>query len=84
MFKLARCCPRFATAALGPCIVDADEQRVFTQLRATAHGTAPLAAEVVVGELADALGIPTPARCLVEFQANLESDKVSSPFSAPD
>ena len=54
-------------------LVEAGEERLFTKLRATAHGTAPLVAEVVVGELADALGIPTPARCLVEFEANLES-----------
>jgi hypothetical protein len=55
-------------------LVDTGEQRVFTKLRATAHGTAPLVAEVVVGELADALGIPTPARCLVELEPNLESE----------
>lgn len=35
---------------------------------------APLVAEIVVGELADALGIPTPARCLVELDAHVGSD----------
>ena len=64
----------FRQGSSWPVLVDTGEQRVFTKLRATAHGTAPLVAEVVVGELADALGIPTPARCLVEFQANLETD----------
>ncbi len=63
----------FRQGSSWPVLVDTGEQRVFTKLRATAHGTAPLVAEVVVGELADALGIPTPARCLVEIAANLES-----------
>jgi hypothetical protein len=53
--------------------VDAGARRVFTKLHATAHGTAPLVAEIVVGELADALGIATPARCLVEIEADIES-----------
>jgi len=47
---------------------------VVTKLRATAHGTLPLVAEIVVGELADALGLVTPARCLVELPAGVESD----------
>ena len=56
-----------------PVIVDAGQERIFTKLRATAHGTAPLVAEIVVAELADALGIPTPKRCLVEFEAGIAS-----------
>jgi hypothetical protein len=54
-------------------IVDTGTERVFTKLRATAHGAAPLVAEIVVGELADALGLPTPTRCLVEIEAGLPS-----------
>lgn len=54
-------------------VVDTDGRRVFTKLRATAHGTAPLVAEIVVGELAEALGLPTPARCLVELDVGIES-----------
>ena len=64
----------FRQGSSWPVLVDTGEQKLFTKLRATAHGTAPLLAEIVVGELADALGIPTPARCLVEFEPNLESD----------
>ncbi len=56
-----------------PVIVDTGSERVFTKLRATAHGAAPLVAEIVVGELADALGLSTPARCLVEIEAGIES-----------
>ena len=54
-------------------VVDTGNERVFTKLHGTAHGTAPLVAEIVVGELADALGLPTPARCLVEIERHIES-----------
>ena len=64
----------FRQGSSWPVLVETGQERVFTKLRATAHGTAPLVAEVVVGELADALGIPTPARCLVEFEPDLASD----------
>jgi len=64
----------FRQGSSWPVIVDTGAQRVFTKLHGTAHGTAPLVAEIVVGELADALGIATPARCLVEIAANIESD----------
>jgi hypothetical protein len=63
----------FRQGSSWPVLVDAGTRRVFTKLHATAHGTAPLVAEIVVGELADALGIATPARCLVEIEADIES-----------
>jgi hypothetical protein len=63
----------FRQGSSWPVIVDAGARRVFTKLHATAHGTAPLVAEIVVGELADALGIATPARCLVEMAPGIES-----------
>jgi hypothetical protein len=63
----------FRQGSSWPVIVDTGKRRVFTKLHATAHGTAPLVAEIVVGELADALGIATPARCLVEMDASIES-----------
>lgn len=56
-----------------PVVVDTGGQRVFTKLRATAHGPAPLVAEIVVGELADAIGLVTPARYLVEIEADIAS-----------
>lgn len=56
-----------------PVLVDTGSERLFTKLHATAHGSAPLVAEIVVGELADALGLATPARCLVEFDDGIES-----------
>jgi len=54
-------------------IVDTGTERLFTKLHATAHGTAALVSEVVVGELAEALGLPVPARCLVEIEPGIDS-----------
>lgn len=63
----------FRQGSSWPVIVETDEQRLFTKLHATAHGTLPLIAEIVVGELAEALALPTPARCLVEIDAGIAS-----------
>jgi hypothetical protein len=57
-----------------PVLVDTNEQKVVVKLRGTAEGLRPLVAEIVVGALADALGLLTPERCLVELPANLPSD----------
>lgn len=54
-------------------LVDTGDEHIFTKLHATAHGAAPLVAEIVVGVLADALGLFTPARCLVEIGSPIES-----------
>jgi len=63
----------FRQGSSWPVIIDAGGERIFTKLHATAHGAAPLVAEIVVGELADALGLPTPARCLVEIEPGIAS-----------
>jgi hypothetical protein len=63
----------FRQGSSWPVIVDTGPERIFTKLHATAHGSAPLVAEIVVGELADVLGVPTPARCLVEIEAGIAS-----------
>jgi len=63
----------FRQGSSWPVLIDTGAERVFTKLHATAHGTAPLVAEIVVGELADALGLSTPARCLVELETGVES-----------
>lgn len=57
-----------------PVLVDAGEQKVVVKLRGTAEGLRPLVAELVVGALADALGLLTPTRCLVELPPHLPSD----------
>jgi hypothetical protein len=57
-----------------PVLVDAGERKVVVKLRGTAEGLLPLVAELVVGALADALALLTPARFLVELPAALPSD----------
>jgi hypothetical protein len=57
-----------------PVLVDVGERKVVVKLRGTAEGLRPLVAEIVVGALADALGLPTPERLLVELPAQLASD----------
>ncbi|HEY3256518.1 MAG TPA: hypothetical protein VGJ91_21310, partial [Polyangiaceae bacterium] len=63
----------FRQGSSWPVIVDTGQERIFTKLHANAHGAAPLVSEIVVGELADALGLATPARCLVELEAGIGS-----------
>ncbi|MET0794192.1 MAG: HipA family kinase [Polyangiaceae bacterium] len=63
----------FRQGSSWPVIVDTGHERLVVKLRGTAHGSAPLVAEVVVGELADVLGLVTPARCLVELPAAIDS-----------
>jgi len=63
----------FRQGSSWPVIVDTGEQRLVTKLRGTAQGTAPLVAEIVVGELADALGLFTPRRYLVEIEPGIAS-----------
>lgn len=57
-----------------PVLVDTGEQKVVVKLRGTAEGVRPLIAELVVGALADGLGLLTPERCLVELPPHLPSD----------
>lgn len=46
----------------------------FTKLRGAAQAPAALVAEIVVGKLADALGLSVPARVLIDIPADLRSD----------
>jgi hypothetical protein len=57
-----------------PVLVDTGEQKVVVKLRGTAEGLRPLVAELVVGALAEALGLLTPERYLVELAPSLPSD----------
>lgn len=57
-----------------PVLVDAGGRRVVVKLRGTAEGLPPLVSELVVGALAEALGLPTPGRCLVELGPGVPSD----------
>jgi len=57
-----------------PVLALAAGQKVVVKLRGTAQGLLPLVAEIVVGALADVLGLATPERCLVEMAPQLPSD----------
>jgi hypothetical protein len=57
-----------------PFIVDTDDGPLLVKLRGAAQGTAPLAAEIIVGELAEALGLAVPARSLVEITPEITID----------
>jgi hypothetical protein len=54
-------------------LVDTDDGLRFTKLRGAAQGTGALVAEVIVAELAEALGLPVPARSLVRLSTDVES-----------
>ena len=56
-----------------PVIVETDDGIRFTKLRGAAQGTAPLVAEIIVAELAGALGLLVPARSLVRLDSQVES-----------
>jgi hypothetical protein len=50
-----------------PIVVETDAGRFLVKLRGAAQGTLPLVAEIVVAELADALGLDVPRRALVSL-----------------
>ncbi len=55
-------------------VVDERGRRVVVKLRGSAEGLLPLIAELVVGALADAIGLPTPERYLVELPVGVPTD----------
>jgi hypothetical protein len=56
-----------------PVLVDGDDGPWFTKLRGAGQGTGALVAEVVVAEIAEAIGLNVPARVLVRFGERIES-----------
>jgi len=56
-----------------PVLVETTEGVLLTKLRGAAQGTAPLAAEIIVAELADALGLSVPRRVLVALDEAVPS-----------
>lgn len=59
-----------------PVRVETDAGVFYTKLRGAAQAPASLVAEVVVGGLADALGLPVPARVLIEIAPDLSVDNL--------
>jgi hypothetical protein len=54
-----------------PIVVETDAGPCIVKLRGAAQGTGPLVAEIIVGAIADAIGLSVPARMLVRFQPNI-------------
>jgi len=57
-----------------PLVVDTAAGRFLVKLRGAAQGLPPLIAEVIVAELALALGLPVPDRAWVELDEDVPSD----------
>jgi hypothetical protein len=57
-----------------PLMVDTEAGVFYTKLRGAAQAPASLVAEIIVGSLADALGLWVPARVLIEIQDRLAVD----------
>ncbi len=57
-----------------PVVVDTAGGRYVVKLRGAAQGTPALVAEVIVAGLAEAVGLPVPARALVELDALTPTD----------
>jgi hypothetical protein len=73
LVRAQRVVSAFRQGSSWPVVVDTGQERLVTKLRGMAHGSAPMVAEVVVGELLDVLGLATPARCLVEVPEGIPS-----------
>jgi hypothetical protein len=56
-----------------PVVADTEEGPFLVKLRGAAQGTGPLVAEVLVAELADALGLAVPRRALLHLDADVEN-----------
>ena len=57
-----------------PLLIDTDAGVFYTKLRGAAQAPASLVAEIIVGSLADALGLCVPARVLIEIPDKLVVD----------
>src|SRR5262245_26471595 len=57
-----------------PVVVETDSGRYLVKLRGAAQGPATLVAEVVVGGIADLLGLAVPARVVIELSATTPTD----------
>jgi hypothetical protein len=55
-----------------PVLIDTDAGLFYTKLRGAAQAPASLVAEVVVGALADALGLPVPTRVLIDIPPDVD------------
>jgi hypothetical protein len=57
-----------------PVLIETGDGVFYTKLRGAAQAPATLVAEIVVGELADALSLSVPARVLIDLPPDVHSD----------
>jgi hypothetical protein len=57
-----------------PVLVETNDGLRFAKLRGAAQGTAPLVAEIIVGTIAESLGLNVPARAIVRLPHDIPSD----------
>ena len=57
-----------------PVLIDTDAGVFHTKLRGAAQALASLVAEIIVGALADALGLSVPARVLIDIPSDVPVD----------
>jgi hypothetical protein len=55
-----------------PIVVETEAGPCLVKLRGAAQGTGPLVAEIIVGAIAEALGLSVPARQLVHLNADID------------
>lgn len=65
---------RIRRGSSSPVLVDTANGRFLVKLRGAGQGPAALLSELVVGAVADALGLPVPERRIVELAHHLPSD----------
>jgi len=56
-----------------PIVVETEKGLYLVKLRGAAQGTGPLVAEIIVAEIAEALGLSVPERGLVQLGAEIDS-----------
>ncbi len=57
-----------------PVVVETELGLFMTKLRGAAQGTAALVSEIIVGEIAEAMGLLVPERCIIELAPGIACD----------
>jgi hypothetical protein len=73
VLRAERVSPAGRRGSSRPLIVETRAGARIVKLRGAAQGTGPLVAEVIVAELAEALGLAVPPRSLIELPAEIET-----------
>jgi hypothetical protein len=72
--KIQRITARIRNASSSPVIAETEAGTFFVKLRGAAQGTLALCAEIIVANLAEAIGLNVPKRALVTLDSDTPSD----------